>query len=415
MGKRFDLGASQAQASSCQQSCTELGNSIQQISAAVAQAASSNVSGMGSAHVKEYAESVVVPMLQAAIMLSEAAKQGTTKLPQQYVAKVDSKSHSEDELQEEVASAKSEISMIDGIQKALNKIDKSAGDKFVDATKGARTDAQARLQKAEQILQNFRNYDVESGGLFGDIDELGAAFDQGAHVMQSATVVNGGAFELPIDLEWSNYIKRKWKKYGSKILNNLEKSDLFQTGKETVWEKLKDEGVSLLRSGIEKGGDCIKEGYLDDQLDLYLGGDLAASTILLKKALLATRVGKFLSKGFGYGYVAYQYGKSMYATGKDLNKGMNPGKVIVKDDGGIIAGGIGGGIAVLIAHNPKAFNTGNLLGTETWNYLYRKPWFRHGAIHTMEYVYNTKSRNLQDIEKTNRKYHTHIPLTQTSY
>ena len=157
MGKRFDLSASQAQASSCQQSCAELGNSIQQISAAVAQAASSDVSGMGSTHVKDYAEAVVVPMLRAAVMLSEAVKQGTTQLPQQYIAKVDSKSHSEDELQEEVASAKSEISMIDDVQKALNKIDKSVGDKFANATKEVLTDAQARLQKAEQILQNFRN------------------------------------------------------------------------------------------------------------------------------------------------------------------------------------------------------------------------------------------------------------------
>lgn len=81
MGKRFDLSASQAQASSCQQSCAELGSSIQQISTAVAQAGSSDISGMGSTHVKEYAEAVVVPMLQAAVMLSDAVKQGTTKLP----------------------------------------------------------------------------------------------------------------------------------------------------------------------------------------------------------------------------------------------------------------------------------------------------------------------------------------------
>ena len=252
MGKRFDLSASQAQASSCQQSCAELGNSIQQISAAVAQAASSDVSGMGSTHVKDYAEAVVVPMLRAAVMLSEAVKQGTTQLPQQYIAKVYSKSHSEDELQEEVASAKSEISMIDDVQKALNKIDKSVGDKFANATKEVLTDAQARLQKAEQILQNFRNYDVESGGLFGDIDALGAAFDQGAHVMQSATVVNGSAFEVPNVLDWADYINGKWKKYG-KLIEKVTDSDLIQTGKETIWEKLKDEGVSLLRSGIEKG------------------------------------------------------------------------------------------------------------------------------------------------------------------
>lgn len=410
MGKQFDLGASQAQASSCQQSCAELGNSIQQISAAVAQAASSNVSGMGSTHVKEYAESVVVPMLQAAIMLSEAVKQGTTQLPQQYVAKVDSKSHSEDELQEEVASAKSEISMIDGIQKALNKIDKSAGDKFADATKGARTDAQARLQKAEQILQNFRNYDMESGELFGDIDELGAAFDQGAHVMQSATVVNGGAFELPIDLEWSNYIKGKWKKYGSKILNNLEKSDLFQTGKETVWEKLKDEGVSLLRSGIEKGTGHVKEGFLDLQLDSYLNGNIGTESMLyLTGARLTPVVGDYLSKGTAVTYAAYQWGKALNGFGHDLNTKMNPGTAINKDlmgpllgaEAGIITASFGG---VRIAGDV------DIGVNEAWNYAYRKPWFRHPANRVMDYITDTYGRNAHDIDQINKKYHMNIPV-----
>lgn len=410
MGKRFDLGASQAQASSCQQSCAELGNSIQQISAAVAQAASSNVSGMGSTHVKEYAESVVVPMLQAAIMLSEAVKQGTIKLPQQYVAKVNSKSHSEDELQEEVVSAKSEISMIDGIQKALNKIDKSAGDKFADATKGARTDAQARLQKAEQILQNFRNYDMESGGLFGDIDELGAAFDQGAHVMQSATVVNGGAFELPIDLEWSNYIKGKWKKYGSKILNNLEKSDLFQTGKETVWEKLKDEGVSLLRSGIEKGTGHIKEGFLDLQLDSYLNGNIGTESMLyLTGARFTPVVGECLSKGTAVTYAAYQWGKALNEFGHDLKTKMNPGTAINKDLMGPILGA-GAGVIVSLFGGEKFAGDADIAGNELWNYIYRKPWFRHPANRVTNYITDTYGRNAHDIDRINKKYHMNIPV-----
>lgn len=413
MGKQFDLGASQAQASSCQQSCAELGNSIQQISAAVAQAASSNVSGMGSTHVKEYAESVVVPMLQAAIMLSEAVKQGTTKLPQQYVAKVDSKSHSEDELQEEVASAKSEISMIDGIQKALNKIDKSAGDKFADATKGARTDAQARLQKAEQILQNFRNYDMESGGLFGDIDELGAAFDQGAHVMQSATVVNGGAFELPIDLEWSNYIKRKWKKYGSKILNNLEKSDLFQTGKETVWEKLKDEGVSLLRAGVMGGATHLKNRFLYEQLDLYTKGEIGeASRAYLMKSRYAVKGGRLLSKGIAVGYIAYQWREVGKKFNNDLKKGVHLGTAINRDLMGPI---LGTGASIITLPSPEVSGDLNIIVNEGWNYVYRKPWFRHRADNVTNYITDTYARNIRDIDRINKKYHMNIPVLPTNH
>lgn len=409
MGKRFDLSASQAQASSCQQSCAELGNSIQQISAAVAQAASSDVSGMGSTHVKDYAEAVVVPMLRAAVMLSEAVKQGTTQLPQQYIAKVDSKSHSEDELQEEVASAKSEISMIDDVQKALNKIDKSVGDKFANATKEVLTDAQARLQKAEQILQNFRNYDVESGGLFGDIDALGAAFDQGAHVMQSATVVNGSAFEVPNVLDWADYINGKWKKYG-KLIEKVTDSDLIQTGKETIWEKLKDEGVSLLRSGIEKGTGHIKEGLLDLQLDSYLNGDIGTRSMLyLTGARFTPVVGDYLSKGTAVTYAAYQWGKALNEFGHDLKTKMNPGTAINKDLMGPILGA-GAGVIVSLFGGEKFAGDADIAGNELWNYMYRKPWFRHPANRVTNYITDTYGRNAHDIDRINKKYHMNIPV-----
>ncbi|WP_283582148.1 hypothetical protein [Ligilactobacillus hohenheimensis] len=409
MGKRFDLSASQAQASSCQQSCAELGNSIQQISAAVVQAASSDVSGMGSTHVKDYAEAVVVPMLRAAVMLSEAVKQGTTQLPQQYIAKVDSKSHSEDELQEEVASAKSEISMIDDVQKALNKIDKSVGDKFANATKKVLTDAQARLQKAEQILQNFRNYDVESGGLFGDIDALGAAFDQGAHVMQSATVVNGSAFEVPNVLDWADYINGKWKKYG-KLIEKVTDSDLIQTGKETIWEKLKDEGVSLLRSGIEKGTGHIKEGLLDLQLDSYLNGDIGTRSMLyLTGARFTPVVGDYLSKGTAVTYAAYQWGKALNEFGHDLKTKMNPGTAINKDLMGPILGA-GAGVIVSLFGGEKFAGDADIAGNELWNYMYRKPWFRHPANRVTNYITDTYGRNAHDIDRINKKYHMNIPV-----
>ena len=409
MGKRFDLSASQAQASSCQQSCAELGNSIQQISAAVAQAASSDVSGMGSTHVKDYAEAVVVPMLRAAVMLSEAVKQGTTQLPQQYIAKVDSKSHSEDELQEEVASAKSEISMIDDVQKALNKIDKSVGDKFANATKKVLTDAQARLQKAEQILQNFRNYDVESGGLFGDIDALGAAFDQGAHVMQSATVVTGSAFEVPNVLDWADYINGKWKKYG-KLIEKVTDSDLIQTGKETIWEKLKDEGVSLLRSGIEKGTGHIKEGLLDLQLDSYLNGDIGTRSMLyLTGARFTPVVGDYLSKGTAVTYAAYQWGKALNEFGHDLKTKMNPGTAINKDLMGPILGA-GAGVIVSLFGGEKFAGDADIAGNELWNYMYRKPWFRHPANRVTNYITDTYGRNAHDIDRINKKYHMNIPV-----
>ncbi|MFK5705611.1 T7SS effector LXG polymorphic toxin [Ligilactobacillus sp. LYQ139] len=338
MGKRFDLGASQAQASSCQQACTELGNNIQQISATVAQAASSDISGMGGTHVKDYAEAVVVPMLQAAVMLSEAVKQGTTQLPQQYIAKVDSKSHSEDELQEEVASAKGEISMIDDMQKALNKIDKSAGDKFADATKGVRTDAQARLQKAEQILQHFRNYDGESGALFGDIDKLSAAFDQGTHVMQSVTVVNG-VFGIPVDLEWAEYISDRWSEFAYNVIKNRSE----------VEDKL-DDAASLFAAF---GKDVVKKGKVFHARELYR---------------VADKVGK--------GADIFQYITSAFDFRRNFKKTRDFGVSLMKDFGGV---GVSAVTAKLLSGLSDPVGAFISIGLgEVYNMAYKHyPPFRH--------------------------------------
>lgn len=260
MGKRFDLSASRAQASSCQQSCAELRSSIQQISTAVAQAGSSDISGMGSTHVKEYAEAVVVPMLQAAVMLSDAVKQGTTKLPQQYVAKVDSKSHSEDELQEEINNAKTEMSMLSDMEKVLSAVSKSLGGAPLNAIKGAHADAQSRLQKAEQILQKFMGYDGESAGFFDGVEGLWNAFAQGANVMQSGVISNGEGFIIPEDLDWAEYISDRW---GRSIYNMVK-------NKRDEIEDKADDVVSLL-AGF--GKDVAKKGKVFHARELYRVAD----------------------------------------------------------------------------------------------------------------------------------------------
>lgn len=365
MGKRFDLSASQAQASSCQQSCAELGNSIQQISAAVAQAASSDIGGTGGTHVKEYAEAVVVPMLQAAVMLSDAVKQGTTKLPQQYVAKVDSKSHSEDELREEINNVKTEVSMLSDMEKVLSAVSKSLGGVPLNAVKGAHADAQSRLQKAEQILQKFMGYDGESASFFDDVEGLWEAFAQGANVMQSEVISNGEGFIIPEDLDWAEYISDRW---GRSIYNTVKK-------KRDEIEDKADDVISLL-AGL--GKDVAKKGKVFHARELYRVAD----------------------KG-GKGADIFQYITSAFDFRRDFKKTHDFGVSLMKDFGSL-------GVSVVTAKllsglsDPVGAVISIGLG-EVYNVAYKHfPPFRH-AMNDIGHAVDVLGREIEAEPKETKK------------
>lgn len=365
MGKRFDLSASRAQASSCQQSCAELGSSIQQISTAVNQAASSDIGGMGGTHVKEYAEAVVVPMLQTAVMLSDAVKQGTTKLPQQYVAKVDSKSHSEDELREEINNAKTEVSMLGDMEKVLSAVSKSLGGVPLNAVKGAHADAQARLQKAEQILQKFIGYDGESASFFDDVEGLWEAFAQGANVMQSEVISNGEGFIIPEDLDWAEYISDRW---GRSIYNTVKK-------KRDEIEDKADDVISLL-AGL--GKDVAKKGKVFHARELYRVAD----------------------KG-GKGADIFQYITSAFDFRRDFKKTHDFGVSFMKDFGSL-------GVSVVTAKllsglsDPVGAVISIGLG-EVYNVAYKHfPPFRH-AMNDIGHAVDVLGREIEAEPKETKK------------
>ena len=361
MGKRFDLSASRAQASSCQQSCAELRSSIQQISTAVNQAASSDIGGTGGTHVKEYAEAVVVPMLQAAIMLSEAVKQGTTKLPQQYVAKVDSKSHSEDELREEINNVKTEVSMLSDMEKVLSAVSKSLGGVPLNAVKGAHADAQSRLQKAEQILQKFIGYDGESASFFDDVEGLWEAFTQGANVMQSGVISNGEGFIIPEDLEWAEYISDRWGKY---IKNHRDEI-----------EDKADDVISLL-AGL--GKDVAKKGKVFHARELYRVAD----------------------KG-GKGADIFQYITSAFDFRRDFKKTHDFGVSLMKDFGSL---GVSAVTAKLLSGLSDPVGAVISIGLgEVYNVAYKHfPPFRH-AMNDIGHAVDVLGREIEAEPKEAKK------------
>lgn len=249
MGKQFRINLSQLQASSCQSVCQKLEDSISGISGAVSEAASlGSMKGMGATHVRSYATEVVVPMLRAAMMLTMGVNRDVQQLPKRYVAQVDSKSHDEDELEQEIQDIQREIQMMDELTKMIGKIDQGAADKLKNSTKGVRSDEEARLRKLKRILRDFRRYDRESGGLFSDLDALREAFDTATREIKSCTIQSGSkvGFKMPKDMSWAHYVNKKWKQMEERQRKLLrEENRKIKENIDDASSKLND-GVSLV-------------------------------------------------------------------------------------------------------------------------------------------------------------------------
>lgn len=315
MGKQFRINLSQLQASSCQSVCQNLEDSIDGINDAVSGAASlGSMKGMGATHVRAYATEVVAPMLRAAMMLTVGVNRDVQQLPKRYVAQVDSKSHDEDELEQEIQDIQREIQMMDELTKMIGKIDQGAADKLKNSTKGVRSDEEARLRKLKRILRDFRRYDRESGGLFSDLDALREAFDTATREIKSCTIQSGSkiGFKMPKDMEWAHYVNKKWDQ---------------QKKKEHVKIPAPSDKVT---------------NFLSDLDSLMVGGmkDVANSGKILKARELyrySSTVGKLADWG--------QYLMSAMNFTSDYRKNKDVGVSLMKDVAGV-ALGVGAGAVV---------------------------------------------------------------------
>lgn len=253
---------------------------------------------------------------------------------------MDSKSHSEDELQEEINNAKTEMSMLSDMEKVLSAVSKSLGGTPLNAVKGAHADAQSRLQKAEQILQKFMGYDGESAGFFDGVEGLWNAFAQGANVMQSGVISNGEGFIIPEDLEWAEYISDRW---GKSIYN------VVKNNRDEIEDKA-DDVISLL-AGF--GKDVAKKGKVFHARELYRVAD----------------------KG-GEGADIFQYITSAFDFRRDFKKTHDFGVSLMKDFGGAGAGLIAA--KFLADASDPVIAAGSIVASDGYNWLYKKfPPFRH--------------------------------------
>lgn len=134
----------------------------------------STLKGMAFESSRQYQTDVIQPIIEVAKNYIKAVSEATEKLPKEYTARVDSKSWSEEELQELIESEQSALNSLRAASQSLDKLDVKVDKKasMQARNKSMMARHEANLAKYQEILQKLRDFDSYSATLFSEADDL---------------------------------------------------------------------------------------------------------------------------------------------------------------------------------------------------------------------------------------------------
>ncbi|MCA5014043.1 MULTISPECIES: T7SS effector LXG polymorphic toxin [unclassified Enterococcus] len=234
------VSSSQSQASSVSSMCKTQKEGYQELQKAITDfvVASPFLTGKAYDSAKAYFNTVLYPLAQGGILLSEAVEQAVKKFPEEYISQVDSGDLKQSELEENIRKADQLLSQAENIRRELH------SSKTPDATKAFQLLGNAALigmysatkQKLEEQLQKLLAFNGSSPSIFSEIASLQQAVNQG--LAQANTAWNGatGTFIVPKNLSWKNTISAKWAEYEERHADNLEVKKVTLQNGETFYE-----------------------------------------------------------------------------------------------------------------------------------------------------------------------------------
>lgn len=223
------VSSSQNQASSVSTMCKSQAEGYQELQKAITDFTGNAPFLTGKAYdsAKAYFQSVLYPLAQGGILLSEAVEKAVKKFPQEYISQVDSGNLKQSELEEKIRQANRLLNQAEDIRRELN------SSKTPDITKSFQLNANSMLigmysaskQKLEEQLRKLLAFNASSPNLFSEIAGLQSAVNSG--LAQTKTAWNGatGTFTIPKDLSWRDTIGDKWKLYQDNIHGINEKKN----------------------------------------------------------------------------------------------------------------------------------------------------------------------------------------------
>jgi hypothetical protein len=255
------VSMSQSQASSVSTMCKAQTEGYQELEKAITDfvVASPLLTGKAYDSAKNYFNTVLYPLAQGGILLSEAVETAVKKFPEEYIVQVDSGDLKQSELEENIRQADQLLNQALDIHKEISSA------KILDTTKAFQLIENAALmgmysvtkQKLEEQLQKLLAFNASSPSIFSEIASLQQAMNQG--LAQTKTSWNGttGTFTVPTDLSWKTTISVKWTEYEERHADTLEVKKVVLQNGETFYEvyrngKLDKEATSELAVEIAK-------------------------------------------------------------------------------------------------------------------------------------------------------------------
>ncbi|MGR3779208.1 T7SS effector LXG polymorphic toxin [Bacillus paramycoides] len=239
------VSASQRQASSVSNMCKQQVQGYEQLQKAMTDFTLNSPFLTGKAYdsAKNYFSSVLYPLAQAGILLSEAVERAVKKFPETYVAQVDSGDLIQAELEIKIREVNSLLVQAEGIQRNLMLLNVP----HLDGMRTAQLSANSTLihmyggvkKKLEEKLQKLIAFNSSSPSIFSEIASLQQAVNQGLAQTKTAWNASSGTFTVPNTeaLSWTKGIQEKWqdyvKRHEPKIEVRAEKVNKGSVGEHT--------------------------------------------------------------------------------------------------------------------------------------------------------------------------------------
>ena len=261
----------------------------------------SNLQGSAYSSAKSYASTVLIPLIQGAILLSEAVSNAVTTFPSRYTSEVAGESLDSEVLEAQIATYQaaydrssawltSEMS-----KKVLNESSILRAQQSMARNLGKVTELQEKLDK-------LMAFNASSPSLFDEISGLYSAVSQGLSQVNNSFSSYNGTFSLPSkgELAWTTTITTAWDSYSTvnSYQNVLAKvnngEDLTDADVQAVYayaqlypnEPLNQKLLDSLKGFVEKLKDSYEEN--STSYDLY-------ATVVEQLGIGVQRIGGLVS------------------------------------------------------------------------------------------------------------------------
>ncbi|WP_117280968.1 T7SS effector LXG polymorphic toxin [Streptococcus intermedius] len=273
MSIKMDLGKSQAQSDSVKKMCQAQMAGYQALQQSIQVFANDTESLKGKAYdsARAYFSTILLPLAQGSELYAESLQKAIAKLPEEYQARVDTKSWDEEDLLRLIRQEEEQIHQLEAIYESISRLEISRTEK--QNLRRTNTDLirghQANKRVYEVILEDLRVYDTYSATLFEELEEIDLQLQRGLAQAERSWDSKSKTFTLPSDLSWSKRLSA-YAALKDLTLSKQDKVFLEHLMTEYGFDSTTARQILKLKQGLERKFSSIFDDYTQEERDYLL-------------------------------------------------------------------------------------------------------------------------------------------------